>query len=267
MLGRMLREWRAVRHHSQLALALKAEISQRHLSFIESGRARPSREMVVKLAAALDLPLRVRNEMLAAAGYAAIYPERDLDAAAMQSAREALERILAHQEPYPAMVLDRWWNMVMRNDANVRVVTRCVDPAALATLAPGGRLNFMRLMFAPNGMRPRIRSWPSTGSYLMARLRREVAAAPGSPSEALLQELAPYAPPIHVLSNDLPLTATAPLEIELDDGAVLRLFNTLTTFGTPQDVTLDELRVEMSFPADAASDMLLRRWASLGDIG
>ncbi|HZS60376.1 MAG TPA: helix-turn-helix transcriptional regulator [Gemmatimonadaceae bacterium] len=262
-LGRMLREWRAVRHQSQLALALKAEVSQRHLSFVESGRANPSRELVLKIAAALDLPLRARNHLLAAAGYAAVYPERQLDATAMRTAREALERILAHQEPYPAMVLDRSWNMVMRNAANERIVSRCVSASSLAALAPHGQLNFLRLMFSPNGMRPRIRSWQTTASYLMARLRREAAAGPGSPSDDLLRELAPHAPPIHIASDDVPMMATAPLEIQLDDGAVLRLFNTLTTFGTPQDVTLDELRVEMSFPADAASEALLRRWASL----
>jgi transcriptional regulator with XRE-family HTH domain len=262
-LGRMLREWRAVRHESQLALALKANVSQRHLSFVESGRAKPSRELVLKIAAALDMPLRARNDLLAAAGYAAVYPERTLDAAAMRTAHEALERILTHQEPYPAMVLDRSWNMVMRNKANERIVSRCIPAANVAALSPGGQPNFMRLMFSPRGMRPRIRSWHTTAPYLMARLRREAAAAPGSPSDALLRELEPHAPPIHVVDDDALLTPTAPLEIQLDDGAVLKLFNTLTTFGTPQDVTLDELRVEMSFPADTASDALLRRWASL----
>lgn len=261
--GQLLREWRSARHQSQLALALRADVSQRHLSFVESGRATPSRELVLKLATALDLPLRVRNDLLASAGYASIYPERALDAAAMRTAREALERILAHQEPYPAMVLDRSWNMVMRNAANERIVSRCISASSLAALAPGGKLNFMRLMFSPNGMRPRIRSWQTTGSYLMARLRREAAAAPGSPSDDLLRELLPHAPPLHIADDDALLMPTAPLEIQLDDGAVLRLFNTLTTFGTPQDVTLDELRVEMSFPVDPASDALLRRWASL----
>jgi len=112
------------------------------------------------------------------------------------------------------------------------------------------------------GMRPRIRSWKTTAPYLMARLHREAATAPGSPSDDLLRELSPGAPPMHIVDDDAPLLPTTPLEIQLDDGAVLRLFNTLTTFGTPQDVTLDELRVEMSFPADAASDALLREWAS-----
>lgn len=253
--GVIVREWRSVRHLSQLALALKSGVSQRHLSFVESGRAKPSREMVLTLAAALDLPLRARNELLGSAGFAPLYPERALDAQAMQTARDALERILAHQEPYPAMVLDRSWNIVMRNAANERIVSRCLGPAGLS------EPNFLRLMFSP-GMRPRIKSWRATGAYLMARLRREASAAPGSPSEALLHELQPHAPPIHIAS-DIDLTPTAPLEIQLDDGAVLRLFNTLTTFGTPQDVTLEELRVEMSFPADPASDQLLRRWTVL----
>jgi transcriptional regulator with XRE-family HTH domain len=253
--GVILREWRSARHLSQLALALKSGVSQRHLSFVESGRAKPSREMVLTLAAALDLPLRARNELLASAGFAPVYPERGLDAQAMQTAREALERILAHQEPYPAMVLDRSWNIIMRNKANERIVSRFVSPAALA------EPNFLRLMFSPTGMRPRIKSWRSTGAYLIARLRREASAAPGSPSETLLRELQPHAPPIYIESDGV--MPTTPLEIQLDDGVVLRLFNTLTTFGTPQDITLEELRVEMSFPADPASDQLLRRWAAL----
>jgi transcriptional regulator with XRE-family HTH domain len=260
-LGALLREWRGIRGKSQLDLALDAQVSQRHLSFIESGRSRPSREMVLTITEALDLPLRARNDLLAAAGFAAFYPERPLDATEMKRAREALARILEHHEPYPSMVLDRSWNIVMKNKASARIVERSVSVGTLAKLAPDGRLNFMRVMFAPDGMRPRVKSWERTAPILIARLRREAAAYPDSPSEALLRELLPNAPSAYIPGlKDAPLAPTVPLELETEDGE-LRLFNTLTTFGTPQDVTLQELRIEMSYPADDSSDALLRRWA------
>jgi transcriptional regulator with XRE-family HTH domain len=260
-LGVLLREWRGVRRVSQLTLALNAGISQRHLSFIESGRARPSSEMVLQIAQALDLPLRARNDLLGAAGFAALYPERPLDATGMERVRETLGRILAHHEPYPAMVLDRFWNIVMRNAAAGRIIARCIDESAMARLSPDGRLNFLRMYFDQSGMRPRVRSWERTGPILIARLRREAAAYPGSPSDTLLHELLPHAPANLIPgADDLSLEPTVTLELDVD-GADLRLFNTLTTFGTPQDVTLQELRIEMSFPADDESDALLRRWA------
>jgi hypothetical protein len=159
------------------------------------------------------------------------------------------------------MVLDRWWNIIMRNDASCRIIASAVDEAAMAGLSPDRKLNFMRMMFHPDGMRPHVRSWERTAPYLIGRLRREAAAYPGSPSEALLRELLPEArnrSKLHI--EDAPLPPTAPLELEIGN-AVLRLFNTLTTFGTPQDVTLQELRIEMSFPADEATDDLLRQWA------
>jgi transcriptional regulator with XRE-family HTH domain len=260
-LGFMLREWRSVRHVSQLTLALNADISQRHLSFIESGRARPSREMVLRIAEALDMPLRARNELLGAAGFAPVYPERPLDAGELERAREALGRILAHHEPYPAMVLDRSWNIVMRNAAAARIIARAIDEAAMARRSSDGRLNFLRMYFDPDGLRGHVRSWERTGPSLIARVRREAAAYPGSPSEALLRELLPSVPAGSMLDHsDVPLAPTVSLELELD-GVILKLFNTLTTFGTPQDVTLQEVRIEMSFPADDESDALLHRWA------
>jgi transcriptional regulator with XRE-family HTH domain len=261
----LLREWRRARHVSQLELSLGAEISQKHLSFIEAGRARPSREMVLRLAVALDLPLRARNELLDAAGYAPIYPERLLGSSEMARAYAALGRILAHHEPYPAMVLDRSWTIVMRNRAAARIIASCVDTAALSRLAPDGRLNFLRLYFDAHGMRSRVRSWSRTAPSLIARVRREAMAYPGSPSDAWLRDLlssgttlAPSVPDL----DEVPLEPTVTLELALGPDIVLTLFNTLTTFGTPQDVTLQELRVEMSFPADEQSDALLRRWGA-----
>jgi transcriptional regulator with XRE-family HTH domain len=264
-LADLLREWRRARHVSQLALALGADISQKHLSFIEAGRAHPSREMVLRIATALDLPLRARNELLYAAGYAPLYPERPLTSADMARASAALGRILTHHEPYPAMVLDRAWTIVMRNRAAARIIASCVGPAALSRLAPDGRLNFLRLYFDPHGMRARVRSWSRTAPSLIARVRREALAYPGSPSDTWLRDLLPSAttPATTVPSIDeVPLEPTVTLELAIAPDIVLTLFNTLTTFGTPQDVTLQELRVEMSFPADEESDALLRRWGA-----
>jgi len=259
--GSLLADWRRLRRVSQMTLALDAEISQRHLSFIESGRARPSRETVLAITEALDMPLRARNELLDAAGFAAFYPERPLEGAEMDRARETLTRILAHHEPYPAMVLDRSWNILMKNDASKKIISHFLDEAALSQLSPDGRPNFMRTMFHPNGLRPHVRSWARTGPILIGRLRREAAAYPGSPSKNLLRELLQGTPTVFIPGiDDAPLAPTVALELEIGD-EVLRLFNTLTTFGTPQDVTLQELRIEMSFPADDASDALLRHWA------
>ena len=259
--GSLLADWRRLRRVSQMTLSMDAEISQRHISFVESGRARPSRETVLAITEALDMPLRARNELLDAAGFAAFYPERPLEGAEMDRSRETLRRILAHHEPYPAMVLDRSWNILMKNDASKRIISKFLDEPAIAHLSPDGRSNFIRLMFHPNGMKPHVRSWARTAPILIGRLRREAAAYPGSPSENLLRELLPGAPAAFIPGvDDAPLAPTVALELEIGD-ELLRLFNTLTTFGTPQDVTLQELRIEMSFPADDASEALLRRWA------
>jgi transcriptional regulator with XRE-family HTH domain len=261
-LRELMREWRSLRNVSQLALALEANVSQRHLSFVESGRSRPSRDVILRIAEALDLPLRARNELLNAAGFAPVYTERSLDATEMRSVRDILGRILAHHEPYPAMVLDRSWNFVMRNAANVRLVARLLGDTDLSQLSLGRPLNFLRLMFAEQGLHRRVKNWERAGPALLARLRREARAFPGSPSEALLAEVAPTPAPPGGGSYDESLTPTIPLELDVGPGVVLRITNTLTTFGTPQDVSVQELRVEMGFPLDDASDALLRAWAN-----
>jgi transcriptional regulator with XRE-family HTH domain len=254
--GVRLSEWRMRRRESQLDLAIAAEISQRHLSFVESGRTLPSRDMVVRLCDALDIPLRARNELLSSAGYAALYPERSLDILEMASVRDALSRIVGHHEPYPAFVVDREWRVVLSNGSAARLVSACLDQAMLQSLSPDGALNFMRMMFEPLQMRPRVRNWPSVAPRLLARLRNEARGDPQSPSAALLKELGPQAeadrsseaPPV-----ELPIV---PLELDVE-GATLRLFNTITTFGTPQDVGLQELRIEMSYPMDTATRTFL----------
>jgi transcriptional regulator with XRE-family HTH domain len=257
--GKLLCKWRKARHVSQLELALMSQTSQRHLSFVETGRAQAGREMILKLSEALDVPLRARNEILLAAGYAPYFPERALAVADMVIVNRLLERMLAHHNPYPATVLDGTWNIVMRNEAASRIINSCVPGRALARISIQGKLNFMRLMFAKDGLRPHIRSWPQTSRVLLARLRREAAYYPGSPSETLLHELAESDDlPGFVEIGDAPLESTIPITIEVN-GQMLTLLNTLTTFGTPQDVTLQELRIEMSFPADDATERLLRR--------
>jgi transcriptional regulator with XRE-family HTH domain len=253
--GHILSEWRAFRRMSQLDVALVAGVSQRHISFVESGRAQPSREMILKLAAGLDLPLRARNDLFVAAGYAPRYAERRLDLAEMSRAREALELILRRHEPYPAIVMDAHWNIVMQNAAAARIVASCVETDALRRLSSGGALNFMRLMFAANGLRPFIVNWPNTRAALLGRLRREAAANPLSPSRQLRRELEEGASPADRLLDDHPTDPMLALELRVGDGQI-RLFSTFATFGTPQDVTLQELRIDMSFPADEPT----RRW-------
>src|SRR6267142_1201385 len=228
-LGRLLREWRARRGLSQLALAVEAGVSSRHLSFVETGRATPSREMVVLLARALDVPFRDRNDLLTAAGYAAIYRATSLDAPALAQARRALDFILRQQEPYPALVL---------------------DAAVVATLGPP---NAMRLMFHPKAFRPWIVNWEPTAASLIQWLHRDVATGfADAETRALLEELLSYPDtPRQWRALDLDASPAPFLPIEFRKGdLVLRYFTTLTTLGTPHDITLQELRVESFFPAD-----------------
>jgi len=266
--GSILSEWRAVRRLSQLDLSLLTDISQRHISFVESGRASPSREVIFKLAEGLDLPLRARNDLFLAAGYAPVYPQRRLDLSEMAAVRRALEMILAHHEPYPAVVMDAHWNIVMQNEAVTRIVAWCVQPAALRRLFPDGVINFMELMFAADGLRPHVINWVQSRSALLRRLRREAAGNPASPSEAMRQKLeqggasVDAEPALHDGGIDPMLS----LELRLGE-ARLRLFNTFTTFGTPQDVALQELRIDMSFPADEATRRFLEAASKSGIEG
>lgn len=253
--GQILSQSRAFRRMSQLDVALAASVSQRHVSFVESGRAQPSREMILKLAAGLDLPLRARNDLFLAAGYAPVYAERSLDLAEMTSARDALELILRRHEPYPAIVTDAGWGIVMQNAAVTRIVASCVEADALRRLSSDGALNFMQLMFAADGLRPCIANWPNTRAALLGRLRRETTTNPLSPSGRLLRELDDGVSATNHVVDDPPIDPMLSLELRVGDARV-RLFSTFATFGTPQDVTLQELRIDMSFPADEPT----RRW-------
>jgi transcriptional regulator with XRE-family HTH domain len=247
---------------SQLDLAVEAEISARHISFLETGRAQPSREMVVLLAEVLHVPLRERNELLIAAGYAPLYPETSLDAPAMAHLQRALDFILRQQEPYPTLALDRYWNVLKVNTGSAMLQHYFLDPAAVATLGPP---NAMRLMFHPQAFRPYIVNWEATAASLIQFLHRDALNGFGdAETHALLEELLSYPDVPHdwrtldLNASPVPFLAIHFRKQELD----LRFFTTLTMLGTPYDITLQGLRIESFFPADEATDIALRRLAA-----
>lgn len=247
--GQLLREWRVRRDLSQLRLASGAAVSTRHLSFIETGRARPSREMLLHLADRLDLPLRERNRLLLAGGYAPAFGERALESGEMAPVRGALERFLSAHEPYPAVVVDRRWNLVLANSA----IEFLTDGVASELLEPP--VNALRATLHPDGMAPRIVNFDEWSGHLLHRLEREIEATGDAELAALRDELLTY--PGVQAEPPRPETVAAaeivlPLELRHGDGR-LSFFSTLTTFGTPVDVTLAELSLEAFYPADAAT--------------
>jgi transcriptional regulator with XRE-family HTH domain len=258
--GRLLREWRSRRRISQLDLAVEAGVSSRHVSFIETGRSQPSREMILMLARVLDVPLRDRNDLLVAAGYAAMYRATDLESPALEQARRALDFMLRQQEPYPAIVVDRAWNLLKANNGAVKLVEAFADPEAAGQW--GG--NAMRLMFHPRGFRPHIVNWDAMAAALIQWLHRDVLSGlGGAETRNLLGELLSY-PGVPPRWRTLDLDAsTAPfLAIDFARGDLhLRYFSTLTALGTPHDITLQELRVEAFFPADEETEEASRRLA------
>jgi transcriptional regulator with XRE-family HTH domain len=261
----LLKSWREARKCSQLELALTSRISQRHLSFLESGRARPSREMVLQLADALEVPLRERNSLLTAAGFAPMYRETDLEAPAMAPVREALRLMVDGMEPNPAAVVDRQWNMLMGNRALLRVFGLVGDVAAMwRRVCPDGRHNVLKVTFHEHGFRPYITNFAEVAPVMLNRTRREAAACGNSALLALLDEILAY-PGIpeewRAPSFQAPPPPVLPLELA-KDGLRLRLFSMISTFGTPQDITTDEIRVEAFFPADAESAALLKGLAA-----
>jgi len=241
--GALMRHWRRERRMSQLGLAGEAGVTQRHVSFVESGRANPSREMVLALARALDVPLRERNQMLLAAGYAPHYKETGLDATAMAQVQAALDRLLAQQEPYPAVVMDRHWNVLQTNDAAAAMFGFLLDgdvpdPA-----------NVVRLMFTR--LRPYVANFDVTGEALIHRVHREaVGGIPDPKTVALLDEILSGVPEAW-RTPDFAATASPVVPVHFRKGNLdVRYFSLVTTVGTPQDVTLQEIRVESFFPAD-----------------
>jgi transcriptional regulator with XRE-family HTH domain len=262
LVGQLLKQWRERRGMSQLGLAADAGISARHLSFLETGRAQPSREMVVLLSQVLDVPLRGRNELLAVAGYAPIYRETALDAPRMAQVRRALGFMLRQQEPYPAMVLDRHWNILMTNEATSRVMGLFLDPASASQVGPP---NAMRLSYHPHGLRPFIVNWEATATAFIQWLHRDLLRTGDPETRQLLDELLSYPDvPRQLRTLDLDASGAEPfLAFELRKGQThLRFFTTLASLGTPHDITLHELRVECFFPADEATDEACRRLAA-----
>lgn len=253
--GALLRDWRQRRRLSQLDLALEADISTRHLSFVETGRARPSRELVLHLADHLDVPLRERNTVLLAAGYAPVYRQTPLDATEMAPVRAALDAILAGQEPFPAVVVDSHWNLVTTNKAALRVFADGVAPALLEAPA-----NALRMTIHPDGMAPRILNFGEFTAHLISRLHREAQASGDPVLLALEAELrgypgVPAAIPSH---TDLASALVVPLVLKAPGGGELRFFSTVATFGTAFDITVAELAIESFFPADAATAAVLK---------
>ncbi|MEJ5991072.1 helix-turn-helix transcriptional regulator [Ramlibacter sp. PS3R-8] len=257
--GEHLRHWRQHRRMSQLDLAGEAEISTRHLSFVETGRSLPSREMVLRLAERLDIPLRERNALLVAAGFAPMYRERPLDDAALAPAREAVQLILKSHEPYPALAVDRHWNLLAHNAMVPHLMDRA-DPALLQ-----GPINVLRLSLHPNGLAPHIVNLGQWRHHLFERLRQQIQATGDRQLQALEEELRSYPTPAdadaHRLDGEV-LGIAMPLRFRTREGAVLNFISTTTIFGTPVDVTLQELALETFFPADAFTGNALRSLAS-----
>lgn len=254
-IGDLLREWRRHRRLSQLDLASGAEISTRHLSFMESGRAQPSRDMILRLCEYLDIPLRERNQLLVAAGFAPVYRERAFDDPAMSSALASVCLLLKGLEPYPALAVDRHWNLVESNLATQRL---------LAGLAPAwlkAPINVLRVSLHPGALAPHIRNLPAWRAHLLDRLRRQVDATNDPALIALLQELRGYPgddASVHDLSGG---HIAVPMELVVG-GTVLSMLSTTTVFGTPMDVTLAELALEAFVPADEKTAQALRDMAA-----
>ncbi|HTV84675.1 MAG TPA: helix-turn-helix transcriptional regulator [Dyella sp.] len=261
-LGQLLRHWRDVRGISQLNLALDAGMSQRHLSFVESGRSTPSRQVLTSIAQALDVPLRERNAIFLAAGYAPLYSEASWDAQEMQGIKRALDRMLCQHDPFPAIVMDRYWNVLAANASSPRFFGWFIDMAARK-----GPRNMLHLIFDPDGMRPFVAEWETVAQSLIQRIRREAVghvldegtrhlldalfAYPGVDAAWRLQGAAGPAP-------NLPMI---PLGFRKGD-KVLRYFSMVTTVGAPQSVAAQELRIESLFPADEETERAHEAWMS-----
>jgi transcriptional regulator with XRE-family HTH domain len=251
--GGLLRQWRERRRLSQLELALEAEISTRHLSFVETGRSVPSRDMILRLAEQLDLPLRERNRLLLAAGYAPAYSETPLHSPHMAAVRAAVRQVLAGHEPYPAVVVDRRWNLVEAN-ASVALFTEGVAPELLAPPA-----NALRISLHPRGMAPRIINLGEWRAHLLGRLRHQVTLTADPELTSLYDELRAY--PCNQPEPEIELPGpgdiVVPLRI-LQNGRELAFFSTVATFGTPLDITVADLVIESFFPADTETASTLR---------
>jgi transcriptional regulator with XRE-family HTH domain len=253
--GDLLREWRQRRRMSQLDFAVEAEISSKHLSFLETGRSQPSREMLLHLAELLDVPLRERNSLLMAAGFAPMFKEHALSDPALQPARDAVELVLRGHQPYPAIAVDRHWQLVAANDA-ANYFMAGVAPKLLTQ-----PLNVLRLTLHPDGMAPRVVNLGEWREHLLSRLRRQIDVSADATLAELYKELSEYPAPAHAAE---PPASAVPFAVPFrlaTDAGVLSFISTTTVFGTPVDVTLSELALESFFPADPATAAALRSLA------
>jgi transcriptional regulator with XRE-family HTH domain len=249
--------WRKKRGLSQLQLAMVAACSQRHISFLELGRTKPSRDMVLRLSAALDLPLRQSNDMLLAAGFAPVWAETNIQAAPLAAVRDALNYILEQQEPYPAVVVDRHWNLLQANKGAVGLVEFLVGP-----IAPGAAINLADALVGPDLLRPHLLNWDDVVRYFIRSVEADAAADATIETANLLGRLLGYDDVRAAIKRD-DVAADGPiLAMHFRKGGTeLRLFTTITTLGTPQDITLQELRIESFFPMDQATRELFHMWA------
>lgn len=255
--GHLIRDWRQLRRLSQLDLALEAEISQKHLSFIESGRSAPSRDMVLHLAENLGVPLRERNALLLAAGYAPVYLERSLEDPSLQAARSAIDLLLKGHEPYPALAVDRHWTLLAANAAVAPLLAGVIEAELLRP-----PVNVLRLSLHPGGLAPAIVNFAEWRGHLIARLRQQIRATADPVLAELLTELLSYPTPEAPArkgkaSEESEPPVVVPLQMRFGD-RVLSLISATTVFGTPVDVTLSELALETFFPADQATAEALR---------
>jgi transcriptional regulator with XRE-family HTH domain len=254
-----LRRWRRHRGLSQLDLAGRTEISQRHLSFMELGRASPSRDMVMRLAAALDVPLRQHNALMISAGFAPVWRQTDLAEPELREIRKALDYMLAQQEPFPAVAVDRHWNLLQSNSGAVRLIEFLVGP-----LAPGTSVNLADALVAPDVLRPYLVNWADVVRYFIRSVEAD-ADADGTPeTAALCARLLAYQgvrAAINAVPTEPAMTPVLPMHFRKGNTS-LRLFTTIATLGTPQDITLQELRVECFFPMDEETASILRGWSA-----
>jgi transcriptional regulator with XRE-family HTH domain len=253
--GLQLRDWRQRRRRSQLDLALDAEISPRHLSFLETGRSRPSRDMVLRLAEKLDVPLREQNELLVAAGFAPVFPERPLADPTLEAARRAIDLVLKGHEPYPALAIDRHWTLMAAN----RAVAPLLEGTDRSLHEPP--VNVLRMSLHPGGLAPRIVNIIEWRSHLFERLRRQIDLTADPTLVELLKELRSYPVPEAQKAREPSVDyagVVVPFRVRAGDGE-LAFFSTTTVFGTPIDITLSELAIEAFFPADEATVAALRR--------
>jgi transcriptional regulator with XRE-family HTH domain len=257
--SQLLKAARQRRRLSQLELALESGVSQRHLSFLESGRAKPSRSMILQLSETLEVPLRERNDWLVAAGFAPLFCARSFDDPQMKQVLGAVRLMLANHEPFPALAVDRAWNIRLANRPFEQLIAM-LGPDVWERVG-GSERNLMRLLFHTHGIRPLIANWQTVAPLLWHRARREADALGGEEMKSILAELAPYQDE-HVLwaQENGALVPVLPLELS-KDGLRASFFSVISTFGTPQDVTADELRIESFFPADDATERLFRTLA------